>query len=78
MCPRAAGHQERAMTTPDEYRGFALDCLLWAGDAKDASQRDTIVGIARMWNRAASELDQHFVMARDPTQLSRELRAKLE
>lgn len=66
------------MTTPDEYRGFALDGLDWARHAKDAGQRDTLVGIARMWNRAASELDQHFVMAHDSTQLSNELRAKLE
>jgi hypothetical protein len=46
------------MTTPTDLRRFALDCLLWAEDAKDAGQRDALVRLARMWMLTASELDQ--------------------
>jgi hypothetical protein len=35
-----------------------MDCLLWAEEAKDAGQRNTLVGLARMWMLTASELDQ--------------------
>jgi hypothetical protein len=66
------------MTTTTDYRDFAGDCLRWTGQAKDASERDTLIGIARLWLNVASRLDQHIALANDGTVLLRELRAKLD
>ena len=66
------------MTTPAEYREFAQDCLRWADNAKDASERDTLIGVARMWLRTASLMDGHIILAKDPAAILEELRAKLD
>ena len=65
------------MTTPAEFREFALDCLHWAEDAKDAAQRDTLIGIARMWMNTAIVVDQYVTLAGDTPARSSGLRAKL-
>lgn len=48
------------MTTPAEYRGFAHDCLRWADEATDPGQRDTLIGIARIWTLTAAVVDDYF------------------
>jgi len=53
------------MTTPAEYRAFALTCLHWAENADDAGQRDTLVGIARVWFQTAVMVDQYVTLAGD-------------
>ena len=66
------------MTTPADLRKFATDCLLWAEEAKDASQRDTLIRLARMWMQTASELDHRVTMPGGPPPgLFDELQAKL-
>lgn len=65
------------MTTPAEYRGFAQDCLRWADEATDPGQRDTMIGIARIWTLTAAVVDDYFTLAGDTALRSRELRAKL-
>lgn|GEM_PF-3163750 len=50
------------MTTPTDFREFAIDCLHWAEDAKDPAQRDTLIGVARMWMLTASELEQRVTL----------------
>jgi hypothetical protein len=65
------------MTTVD-YRNFAIECLRWADDAADASQRQTFLGIARQWMNAALLIDAGAAMLPDASVLSRELRAKLD
>jgi hypothetical protein len=65
------------MTTGD-YRGFAIECLRWAEDAADASQRQTFLGIARQWMNAALLIDAGAALLPDASVLSRELRAKLD
>jgi hypothetical protein len=66
------------MTTTTDYRDFARDCLRWTEQAKDASERDTFVGIARLWLNVATRLDRHIASASDGAVILRELRAKLD
>jgi hypothetical protein len=65
------------MTTPLDYRQFAMDCLRWAEDAKDADQRATLIRLARMWMLTASELDR-LVPPHAMPRISEALRAKLD
>jgi hypothetical protein len=65
------------MTTPAEYREFAHDCLRWADEATDPGQRDTLIGIARVWTLTAAVVDDYVTLAGDDVLRSRELRAKL-
>ena len=44
--------------TPRQYREFALDCLCWAEQAKDAGQRQSLVALARLWMQTASDMDR--------------------
>ena len=53
------------MTTPAEYRKFALDCMREAQHADDAAMRLTMAGLARVWMQVASELDQDAMLASD-------------
>jgi len=66
------------MTTTTDYRDFARDCLHWTEQAKDASERDTLIGVARLWLNVAARLDHHIALASDGAVLLRELRAKLD
>jgi hypothetical protein len=66
------------MTTTTDYRDFAHDCLRWTEQAKDASERDTLIDIAQLWLNVASRLDQHIALANDGAAIQRELRAKLD
>ena len=66
------------MTTTTDYRDFACDCLRWTEQAKDASERDTLIGIAQLWLNAASRLDRHIALASDGAVILAELRAKLD
>ena len=65
------------MTTPADYRGFAIDCFRWAEQASDASQRENLIDIARLWKNVAIKMDQHVTLADDVPALLRRLRAKL-
>ena len=65
------------MTTPLDYREFAMDCLHWAEDAKDEDQRATLIRLARMWILTASELDR-LVPPHAMSGMSEALRAKLD
>jgi hypothetical protein len=42
------------MTTADEYRRFAEDCLRWARAAKDEAERKAFLDMARTWTKAAA------------------------
>jgi len=66
------------MTTTTDYRNFACDCLRWTEQAKDASERDTLIGIARLWLNVATRLDRHIALASDGAVIRRELRARLD
>jgi hypothetical protein len=53
------------MTTPAEYRRFALECMREAERADDAAMRLSMAGLARVWMQVALELDQQAVPASD-------------
>jgi len=65
------------MTTPAEYREFAIDCLRWADEAPDAGQRDTMIGLGRIWMQTAIVVEQYVTLAGDSPMRASELRAKL-
>jgi hypothetical protein len=66
-----------AMTNVD-YRNFAIDCLRWAEETADASERQTFIGIARLWMNTALMIDEGAATLPDMSALSRELRAKFD
>ena len=66
------------MTTTTDYRDFAGDCLRWTEQTKNASERDTLIGIARLWLNVATRLDRQIALASDGAVILAELRAKLD
>jgi len=40
-------------------RDFAADCLRWADDAKNASQRALLIRMAQSWLATAAALERH-------------------
>ena len=65
------------MTTPADYRGFALDCVRLAEQEDNAGLRDIMMGLARAWYRTAISMDQCVTMAGDDPARSKELRDAL-
>lgn len=65
------------MTTPAEYREFALDCMRLAEGAENAGMRDIMVGLARVWFRTAIAVDEYVTLAGDDSERSKELRDAL-
>ena len=76
--PGLNGKREPVMTTPADYRGFAVDCFRWSEQANDASQRESLIDIARLWKNVAIRMDEHVTMADDVPALLQRLRAKLD
>ena len=58
-----------------EIRDFAVQCLRWSADTKDAGQRDLIVRMAKGWMNTASTLDRRIDEGRS---LVADLRHKLD
>jgi hypothetical protein len=48
---------ERIMSTPDEFRRYAGECLESAKNATDDIARTRFLELAKMWMTAASQLD---------------------
>jgi hypothetical protein len=44
------------MTTADEYRQFAEECLRWADKAKTAKEKKAFLDMAQTWIKAAAKL----------------------
>jgi hypothetical protein len=66
------------MTTPAEYREFAIDCMRLAEQEENAGLRDTMMGLARVWFRTALMMDEHVMVAGDDPARSKELRDGLD
>jgi len=66
------------MTTPAEYRAFAVECLRWADEAKDASQRATYIELARVWMRTSLIVEDAATLTNNVPKLYQDLRAKLD
>ena len=63
------------MITSQDMRIFSLECLKWAEARDNASDRETIVRIARMWMKAASAIDLRIA---DGGETVPDLRRKLD
>jgi hypothetical protein len=48
------------MTTAQEYRKFADECLRWATEAETEEFKDAFIQMARDWTLAAMRLDGVF------------------
>jgi len=60
------------VTTPAEYREFALDCMRRAEREENAGLRDIMMGLARIWMRTSIEVERY--MAGDEPGRSQESR----
>ncbi len=54
------------MTTPQEYRQFANECLRWARKAKTDSEREQFLQLANAWVQVASLTDGKLPIAHAP------------
>jgi hypothetical protein len=66
------------MTTPDDFRVFAMDCLHWADAAPDASQEQILLDIAKLFMRRSLEMDELVVLSDEESPLVDDLRVKLD
>ncbi len=51
------------MTTPAEYRRFALDCMREADGTESAAMREIMIGLSRIWMRTSLEAQQNLMAA---------------
>jgi hypothetical protein len=51
------------MTTPAEYRRFALDCMSEAEGTESAAMREIMIGLSRIWMRTSLEAQQNLMAA---------------
>jgi hypothetical protein len=58
-----------------EFREFAVQCMRWSEETRDAGQRDLMVRVATTWMRTASSLDRRI---REGDILVPDLRCKLD
>ena len=49
--------KQRARVTPLDMRLFGLECLRWAEQAADASQRDLMLRVATSWMNTAAAIE---------------------
>jgi hypothetical protein len=45
------------MTSPDEFRQYAEECLRWARETDDDDLREQFLEMANAWTLAAAQLD---------------------
>ena len=63
------------MITTQDMRIFSLECLKWAEARDNASHRETIMRVARMWMKTASAIE---VRIADGAETVPDLRGKLD
>jgi len=66
------------MTTPADYRDFAIDCMRLAEQEENAGLRDIMMGLAHVWYRTAITVDQYATMSGDDPARSKQLRDALD
>jgi hypothetical protein len=54
------------MTTPDEYRQFADECMQAARNAKTEAERKAFLDMARTWTKVAADLTGGEVSIQPP------------
>lgn len=63
------------MITTQEFRQFSVECLKWADETANASDRQIIMSVADQWLRTASALERIML---DGAGLTDDLRRKLD
>ena len=63
------------MITTQEFRQFSLECLKWADETANPSDRQIIMTVANQWLRTASTLER---IVFDGAELTDDLRRKLD
>ncbi len=63
------------MITTQEFRQFSLECLKWADETANPSDRQIIMSVANQWLRTASMLER---IVFDGAELTDDLRRKLD
>jgi hypothetical protein len=63
------------MVTTESMRQFSIDCLKWAEQYRNPSDRETILGAARSWLATAEAIERYLAHGRG--QGLRDLREKL-
>jgi hypothetical protein len=58
------------MTTADEYRDYAKECLQWAEEAETDDERQSFLDMARDWTLAALRLEGIFGTSKDTDEFS--------
>jgi hypothetical protein len=53
------------MTSPKEYRDFALECAKQATETKDEKLRAILLGTARLWMEAAMQVERSLALQDD-------------
>ena len=49
------------MTTPAEYRAFALDCIREAEGAENGAMREIMMKLAHVWLRTSLEVERRVL-----------------
>jgi hypothetical protein len=57
---------ECVMSTPEQFREFADECMAWARRAKSERERKQFLDMARVWMTAAQQLDDSATRADAP------------
>ena len=66
------------MTSPTDYREFALDCVRWAENASDSSQRQILHDMARHWLKIAIEVERAAPFVDDESRFQTLLKSRLD
>jgi hypothetical protein len=63
------------MATTQEMRIFSLECLKWAEETKNPSDREIMLRVAQMWIKTAAAIDQQISEGQETDS---DLRVKLD
>jgi hypothetical protein len=63
------------MVTTDDMRIFSLECLKWADETKNPSDRQVMLQVAQMWIKTAAAIDQQIHEGKEAVS---DLRIKLD
>jgi DnaJ-domain-containing protein 1 len=57
------------MTSPDEYRQFARDCLALAKRARSPSERQILTDMAQLWTQIGARTEGQLASSNDQEKL---------
>ena len=66
------------MTSPKDYRDFALDCLRWAERTSNPSHKQVMYDLARTWMNTARIAERTLDLAADYDSYDSKLRTMLD